>query len=54
MALAATWRERDSNTPALGIHGGGASGGNFIMQALSESLDAFIGAYLRVNDEACR
>ncbi len=36
--------------PVVGTHGNDA--GN-IMQLLSESLDAFIGEYLRVNEVAC-
>ena len=36
--------------PVVGTHGNDAG---YIMQLLSESLDAFIGEYLRVNEVAC-
>ena len=35
---------------SFGTHGGDA---DYIMQGLSENLDAFIGDYLRVTAEAC-
>ena len=44
-AYAATWEHNQ-----LGMHGGD---GGYILQALSESSDAFIAEYLRVNDAAC-
>ena len=45
--FAETWSSASSGTT-------GASGGNFIMQALSEHLDRFVLEYLRVNEDACR
>lgn len=35
---------------SFGTHGGDSG---YIMQGISESLDTFIGDYLRVNEEAC-
>ena len=44
--LATTWELPSATWPAIGTHGGNA---DFIMQILSEELDAFILEYLRVN-----
>ena len=44
------WAEPLRSTPSLSTHGGDAG---FIMQSLSEALDALTGDYLRVNAEAC-
>ena len=40
--------------PAIGTHGGGATGANFIMQNLTETVDGLISDYLRVNGEYCQ
>ena len=48
--LARTWQEPGAPWPAIGTHGGNAG---FIMQRLSEDLDAFILEYLRVNEGSC-
>ena len=45
--FANTWNSGSAGTT-------GASGGNFIMQGLSEHLDSFVLEYLRVNEDACR
>ena len=47
---AVTWRGAEST----GLHGGGDSGGNFILASVSEKVDAFLVEYLRANEEACR
>lgn len=39
--------------PRGGRHGGGATAANFIMQLLTERVDALIGDYLRVNEGYC-
>ncbi len=44
-AYAPTW-----NTGSIGTHGGTAS---YIVSVLSQKLDEFLAAYLRVNEEAC-
>lgn len=43
--IAVTW-----STASHGTHGGSA---NFIMSSLSQHLDKFLAAYLRVNEAAC-
>ena len=48
--MAQTWVRPSAAWPAIGTHGGDAG---FIMQSLSEELDAFILEYLRVNEESC-
>ena len=48
--LARTWHRPSAAWPAIGTHGGDAG---FIMQILSEELDAFILEYLRVNEGSC-
>ena len=47
--LMTTWR--DSGYRNIGIHGGEAG---FIILGISESLDAFILDYLRVNEASCK
>ena len=48
--FATTWKQPTAAWPAIGTHSGDAS---FIMQQLSEEIDAFILAYLRVNEGSC-
>ena len=48
VSYAATWR--DSGT---GTHGSGGSGGDFILQKVSEATDRFIDEFLRVNADSC-
>ena len=48
--VARTWHRPSAAWPAIGTHGGDAG---FIMQLLSEELDAFILEYLRVNEGSC-
>lgn len=43
-----------SQYPIMGFHGGGARGASFIMQDLSERVDAIIFLYLRVNEGYCQ
>ncbi len=46
--FALTWRSGDTGT-----HRGGEESAAFIMQRLSELVDAFVLEYLRVNEESC-
>lgn len=40
--------------PDIGTHGGGATGANFIVQNLTETVDRLISDYPRVNGEYCQ